>query len=152
MFKPVRTRVPVAGRQHDGAFVDDHLHTDDLPRARRRFSKRNLALLAAGTVVVVGAGCAPIGVGSNLSGHPFLTCTRQIESNGNYAAVNPSGKYRGAYQFSRSTWDATARHAGRPDLVGVDPAAASPGDQDFLALHLYQWQGASPWNGRCAGR
>jgi hypothetical protein len=86
-----------------------------------------------------------------LANHPFLVCTRRIESGGNYGAVNPSGTYRGAYQFSRSTWDSTARHAGRSDLVGVDPAAAAPADQDFLALHLYQWQGAGPWLGRCAG-
>ncbi|GIU86110.1 MAG: hypothetical protein KatS3mg009_0625 [Acidimicrobiia bacterium] len=86
----------------------------------------------------------------DLSQHPFLVCTRRIESGGNYAAVNPSGTYRGAYQFSRSTWDATARHAGRFDLVGVDPAAAAPHDQDFLALHLFRWQGARPWGGRCA--
>lgn len=86
----------------------------------------------------------------DLSQHPFLVCTRRIESGGNYAAVNPSGTYRGAYQFSRSTWDSTARHAGRFDLVGVDPAAAAPHDQDFMALHLFEWQGARPWGGRCA--
>ena len=81
-------------------------------------------------------------------------CTRAHESDraGGYRAVNPSGTYRGAYQFSRSTWDNTARHAGRPDLVGVDPAAAAPADQDFLAFDLYQWQGAAPWGGRCAGQ
>ena len=91
---------------------------------------------------------------SNLGQHPFLVCTRAHESDraGGYRAVNPSGTYRGAYQFSRSTWDSTARHAGRADLVGVDPAAAAPADQDFLAFHLYQWQGAAPWLGRCAGR
>ncbi|HEX5616698.1 MAG TPA: transglycosylase family protein [Acidimicrobiia bacterium] len=85
--------------------------------------------------------------------HPFLVCTRAHESDtsGGYRAVSASGTYRGAYQFSRSTWDSTARHAGRLDLVGVDPAAASPADQDELALHLYEWQGASPWLGRCAG-
>ena len=85
--------------------------------------------------------------------HPFLVCTRAHESDtsGGYRAVSSSGTYRGAYQFSRSTWDNTARHAGRPDLVGVDPAAAAPHDQDFLALDLYRWQGASPWGGRCAG-
>ena len=68
-----------------------------------------------------------------------------------YAAVNPSGTYRGAYQFSRSTWDNTARYVGRLDLVGVDPAQASVADQDALAWALYQWQGAAPWLGRCAG-
>ena len=50
------------------------------------------------------------------------------------------------------TWDATARHAGWTWLVGTDPAAAAPWDQDAMALHLYQWQGASPWLGRCAGK
>ena len=91
--------------------------------------------------------------------HPFLVCTRSHESSHNapayddgYDAVNPSGRYRGAYQFSRSTWDSTARHSGRTDLVGVDPAAASVIDQDLMALHLYRWQGADPWLGRCAGR
>lgn len=90
----------------------------------------------------------------DISGHPFLVCTRRHESDtsGGYRAVSASGTYRGAYQFSRSTWDNTARHAGRSDLVGVDPAAAAPHDQDTLALHLYHWQGASPWLGRCAGR
>ena len=95
----------------------------------------------------------------DIHAHPFLVCTRAHESShtpplydDGYAAVNPSGTYRGAYQFSRSTWDNTARHAGRPDLVGVDPAAASVADQDFLALDLYQWRGAAPWLGRCAGK
>jgi Transglycosylase-like domain len=85
-----------------------------------------------------------------LQNHPFLVCTRSIESGGNYRVVNPSGTYRGAYQFARSTWDSTARHAGRLDLVGVDPIDASPRDQDAMALHLAQWQGARPWLGRCA--
>ncbi len=90
--------------------------------------------------------------------HPFLVCTRAHESShtpplydDGYGAVNPSGTYRGAYQFSRSTWNNTAAHAGRPDLVGVDPAAATPDDQDALALDLYHWQGTSPWGGRCSG-
>jgi resuscitation-promoting factor RpfA len=130
------------------------MHTSTNSRARR-FSKRSLGALAAVVAVVaIGAGCNPIGSVSDqdLNNHPFLVCTRNIESGGNYAAVNPSGKYRGAYQFSRSTWDATARHAGWTWLVGVDPAAAAPWDQDAMALHLYQWQGASPWLGRCAGK
>jgi hypothetical protein len=90
--------------------------------------------------------------------HPFLVCTRSHESShappaydNGYAAVDPSGTYRGAYQFSRSTWNNTALRAGRLDLVGVDPAIASVADQDLLALDLYQWQGAGPWLGRCAG-
>jgi hypothetical protein len=69
---------------------------------------------------------------------------RQCESNGNYAITNPSGKYRGAYQFDRPTWNSVAeRHA--PYLVGVDPAAASPAEQDLMAYSLYSERGASPW-------
>ena len=69
---------------------------------------------------------------------------RECESNGNYAITNPSGKYRGAYQFDRSTWNSVAeRHA--PRLVGVDPAAAAPADQDAMALALYNERGSRPW-------
>jgi hypothetical protein len=90
---------------------------------------------------------------ANLSGDAFLRCTRGHESDtsGGYHAVSPGGTYRGAYQFLQSTWNNVARAAGRPDLVGVDPAQASPADQDQLALFLYHQQGAGPWGGRCAG-
>jgi Transglycosylase-like domain len=79
---------------------------------------------------------------------PFLVCTRTRESSGNYAAVNPAGYY-GAYQFSRPTWDVTASHAGRPELIGVEPDQASAWYQDELAWVLYQWQGKGPWLGLC---
>jgi hypothetical protein len=69
---------------------------------------------------------------------------RECESSGNYSITNPSGKYRGAYQFDRPTWDSVAvDHA--PHLVGVDPAAAAPADQDAMAFALYSERGASPW-------
>jgi peptidoglycan hydrolase CwlO-like protein len=80
--------------------------------------------------------------------HPFLVCTRDRESRGDYTAVNSSGYY-GAYQFAPTTWDVTANYAGRLDLVGVLPSRASAYDQDHLAWTLYQWQGNSPWGGRC---
>jgi hypothetical protein len=160
MHNGAHTRDEAVETDHVGAFTDDHRHTDASPTARtsrRRLSKRNLTLLAAGLVVALGAGCAPLaryGVSGDISQHPFLVCTRAHESDsaGGYRAVSGSGTYRGAYQFSQSTWNNTARHAGRPDLVGVDPAAAAPWDQDSLALDLYQWQGSSPWGGRCSGR
>ncbi|MGQ0826228.1 MAG: transglycosylase family protein [Actinomycetota bacterium] len=81
-------------------------------------------------------------------GHPFLSCTRERESRGDYGAVNPAGYY-GAYQFAPTTWDVTANRAGRIDLVGVLASRAGPYDQDELAWVLYQWQGDSPWGGRC---
>lgn len=73
-----------------------------------------------------------------------LARLRGCESNGNYSIVSPGGAYRGAYQFSRSTWNAVAsRHY--PFLVGVDPAAAAPVHQDAMARALYAMQGRSPW-------
>jgi hypothetical protein len=79
----------------------------------------------------------------------FLECTKNRESRGDYGAVSSSGTYRGAYQFHQNTWDNTAENAGRSDLVGTDPAAASPTDQDAMAQSLYAWQGSAPWGGRC---
>ncbi len=69
---------------------------------------------------------------------------RACESGGNYQILSPGGLYRGAYQFSVPTWDSVAA-AAYPSLVGVDPAQASPGDQDAMAYALYAMRGASPW-------
>ena len=69
---------------------------------------------------------------------------RRCESGGDYGAVSANGSYRGAYQFSRSTWNSVAARS-RPHLVGVDPGAASPADQDAMALALYNSSGSSPW-------
>ena len=72
---------------------------------------------------------------------------RQCESSGNYRAIsiNPAGRYRGAYQFSRSTWDWVAPQIGADYLVGVDPAEASPADQDRMAQALWDINGWAPW-------
>ncbi|MCB1004520.1 MAG: transglycosylase family protein, partial [Acidimicrobiales bacterium] len=69
---------------------------------------------------------------------------RWCESGGNYAAVSPGGHYRGAYQFSPSTWNSVAgRHY--PAYVGVDPAAAPSKVQDSMARALFSEAGRSPW-------
>ena len=88
---------------------------------------------------------------SSLADDPFLACTRGHESNmaGGYQAVSPGGTYRGAYQFDQSTWNSAAQLAGRPDLVGVDPATVAPADQDFVAITLFHSRGAQPWGDRC---
>ena len=62
---------------------------------------------------------------------------RQCESGGNYQSVSADGSYRGAYQFSQSTWEGVGG-------VG-DPAAASPAEQDARAYMLYQRSGGAPW-------
>jgi len=90
---------------------------------------------------------------STLADDPFLACTRGHESDsaGGYQAVSPGGTYRGAYQFDQGTWNSAAQLAGRTDLVGVDPAAAAPGDQDLLAITLFHARGSAPWGSRCGG-
>jgi hypothetical protein len=109
---------------------------------------------AATTPAAVTPSAPPVDYTPNNGSHPhhddpFLSCTRARESRGNYAVVNPSGPYLGAYQFLQSTWNVTAQHAGRSELVGVPPNAASAYDQDDMAWTLYQWQGTGPWGGAC---
>ena len=73
-----------------------------------------------------------------------LARLRQCESGGNYSITNPSGRYRGAYQFDRPTWDGVAaRHY--PHLRGVDPARAAPHQQDAMARALWSERGRQPW-------
>lgn len=67
----------------------------------------------------------------------MLAKIRRCESRGNYSIVNPSGKYRGAYQFDRRTWQGVGGSG--------DPAAASPAEQDYRALLLYRQRGRRPW-------
>lgn len=79
----------------------------------------------------------------------FLDCIKRRESRHDYAAVSLNKLYYGAYQFTQRTWNGVARHTSRDDLVGVLPSKATPADQDALALALFRWQGAEPWNGQC---
>ena len=73
-----------------------------------------------------------------------LAKLRQCESTDNYEAVDPSGSFRGAYQFNRGTWDGVAaRHF--EWLVGVDPAEAEPWWQDLMARALFSERGRGPW-------
>ena len=69
---------------------------------------------------------------------------RFCEATGDYTAVNPTGTYRGAYQFSRQTWDWIAG-LNFVHLVGVDPAEAAPSDQDHMAQALYDLRGRGQW-------
>src|SRR5262245_22820946 len=57
----------------------------------------------------------------------------QCESGGDPTAVSPDGRYRGKYQFTRSTWKAMGGTG--------DPAAAPEWLQDRLALKLYRLRG-----------
>ena len=86
---------------------------------------------------------------SGSSGSNVLDCIRHRESRGQYGAVNGSSGAAGAYQFMPGTWNTNAASAGRPDLVGVNPANASAADQDAMAQHLLATQGLGPWGGSC---
>jgi muramidase (phage lysozyme) len=87
---------------------------------------------------------------SNTNPGDFLSCVRNRESGGNYGIYNSGGSgAAGGYQFMPGTWNSIAASVGRGDLVGVDPAQASPGDQDAMAQALYAQQGAGPWGGGC---
>lgn len=80
----------------------------------------------------------------------FLSCVKERESGGDYTVYNNQGSgASGAYQFMPGTWNSIAGSVGRDDLVGIDPAAASPADQDTMAAVLYDQRGAGPWGGGC---
>jgi uncharacterized protein YabE (DUF348 family) len=65
-----------------------------------------------------------------------LAKLRACESGGNYADKN-NPNYRGAYQYSYSTW---------ADRYGVyDPADATPAEQDQAARNTYVSRGWEPW-------
>lgn len=74
---------------------------------------------------------------SNPRVHPVLQRIAKCESGGNPRAVSGSGRYRGKYQFSFSTW----RNMGGKG----DPAKASEARQDKLAAKLFASHGRAPW-------
>jgi hypothetical protein len=61
----------------------------------------------------------------------------KCESGGDPSAISPDGRYRGKYQFTRSTWRALGGKG--------DPADASEATQDRIALKLYRRSGTTPW-------
>ena len=73
-----------------------------------------------------------------------LARIRNCESHNNYSAVSANGTYRGAYQFSQSTWNGVARRW-YPWLVRQDPAEADTWWQDAQARALWSEQGSAPW-------
>jgi hypothetical protein len=66
-----------------------------------------------------------------------LASIASCESGGDPSAVDPSGTYRGKYQFDTGTW-ASVGGSG-------DPAAAPEREQDYRAALLYSRAGSSPW-------
>jgi hypothetical protein len=69
---------------------------------------------------------------------------RMCESGDDYTAVGGGGRYRGAYQFSRRTWNGVARRH-YPWLVRRDPAEVETWWQDAMARALWSESGSGPW-------
>jgi soluble lytic murein transglycosylase-like protein len=92
-------------------------------RARERRQKK--AAEAYGTPASVGVDQAT------------LDSIAACESGGDPTAVDPSGTYRGKYQFDMGTW-ASVGGSG-------DPAAAPEAEQDYRAALLLSQAGSSPW-------
>ncbi len=124
---------------------------------KTRSARVLLAAAALGAIVL--AGCTPEQIAAvqraqaearandkfhHVVSDAGLARLRQCESGGNYRIVSASGAYRGAYQFNRTTWNGVAaRHY--PPLQGIDPAKASPYDQDRMARALWAERGRQPW-------
>lgn len=73
--------------------------------------------------------------------NPRLACIRSIETGGRYTATSPNGTYRGAYQFSRSTWASIGPYR----FDRIDPARAPRWLQDQRARRLLRIRGTQPW-------
>jgi hypothetical protein len=69
--------------------------------------------------------------------HAKLRRIAMCESHNNPRAVNPSGTYRGKYQFSFRTWQVAGGHG--------DPAAAPAWEQDRRAATILRRFGAGQW-------
>lgn len=68
-------------------------------------------------------------------------CIRHWESGHDYEAVSPRGSFRGAYQFTQSTFDSLG-----PDRFdGLRANRAHKYLQDLKARALYRERGLQPW-------
>jgi hypothetical protein len=132
---------------NERALAAAHAAVDDATRALAiadvalRIADHDAELAAArdghGPLVLAGAYGDPLPDESGNAAGPGWAALRACESGGNYAAVSPSGEYRGAYQFDVTTW----RGMGGTG----DPAQARPAEQDYRAQLLYDQRGAQPW-------
>jgi hypothetical protein len=101
-----------------------------LARKRRALRTELRALRTQATPGTSAAGGSSVANGT-------LSAIAACESGGNPGAVDPTGTYRGKYQFTRETWAATGGSG--------DPAAAPEAEQDRRAATLYASAGAGQW-------
>jgi resuscitation-promoting factor RpfB len=96
-------------------------------------------VVAVGTKARPKAAAAPSGPRQSTGGADSLNwpALARCESGGNPRAVNPSGKYRGLYQFSMATWRSVGGQG--------DPIDNSAEEQTYRAKVLYNRSGAGQW-------
>jgi hypothetical protein len=111
-----------------------HVQSDTARRAKRVRALRREARQARAAQAAA-APAAPAAGGSTASAG--LENIAACESGGNPAAVDPSGTYRGKYQFDQQTWQSVGGSG--------DPAAAPEAEQDARAAQLMAQSGSSPW-------
>jgi muramidase (phage lysozyme) len=150
------TSVTDAGFEKAAKQIQDYLAWRAFGDWMKQLTLENyLAALAASDAAAAAQQAAPAQPASTAVSYDsnpgdFLSCVRNRESGGNYGVYNAGGSgAAGAYQFMPGTWNSIAASVGRSDLVGIDPAQASPADQDAMAQALYAQQGAAPWGGGC---
>jgi peptidoglycan hydrolase-like protein with peptidoglycan-binding domain len=93
--------------------------------------------LPSGTAARAGDTDATAKTASTGAAAATLAKIAACESGGDPTAVSSDGRYRGKYQFTRSTW---AQMGG-----SGDPAAAPEAEQDRRAAALLAAQGTAPW-------
>ena len=147
--------VDVRAVQQRLGVVADGIAGPQTRRAVRRFQRANgltvdgivgpqtlaaLGLLATGSAAMPAeaeATAEPRAAEPRRRTSPTLQRIARCESGGRATAVSPDGRYRGKYQFDRSTWRA---------LGGTgDPAAAPEAEQDRRAARLLRRSGTAPW-------
>lgn len=72
----------------------------------------------------------------------LLDCIAHVESRGNPKAVSRTGRYHGAFQFQRSTWNSVS-NARQERLWPV--SKASMAEQRRGAKRLLELRGLAPW-------
>jgi hypothetical protein len=77
-----------------------------------------------------------------------FACIRQHESGGNYANADTghNGHY-GAYQYSPTTWNYSAKSAGYGQYANGRADLAPPAVQDAVSIWLQATHGWSAWYG-----
>jgi hypothetical protein len=102
--------------------------TRHVKRDSRRVAERNRDLRRQAEQAAAAAGS---------TASAGLEAIAACESGGDPGAVDPSGTYRGKYQFDMQTWQSVGGTG--------DPAAAPEAEQDMRAAMLMERSGSSPW-------